>query len=251
MTYKKKLLTIPVLFLVVIIFLSNFIMVQAYDVFPIRSRYGIGYVSKIVNDEYDSESSLPAIDIVELRHEKITSRLILELSGQPNLSSLYEYWVLLTWDDSTSFSFITDWKDLNLDLALEAKVNLTVCFAGDASFSGVFNGSYSVFYNSNDILISSEIQNNTASISDNTLIFPYTSSNYVSYSLVVHGSLVYTMYNATTTVSESVYYLDSMPTRFLLALFDLLPTIYEPVPGFSVFSSIFIFVLVVLRKTKK
>ncbi|MHA1353646.1 MAG: hypothetical protein ACTSR1_00540 [Candidatus Heimdallarchaeota archaeon] len=249
MTKTKKLLTIPVLFLVVMISLSNFAMVQAYAVFPIRASE-IGYVYKIVNDEYESQKNIPAIDIVELRHEKLNSRLVLELSGQPNLSSLFEYWILLAWDTQTSFGFFSDWKNPNWELALDAKVNLTVCVAGGANFFGAVNGSYSVFYNSNDVLISSEIQNNTVSISDNTLIFPYSSSNYVSDNLTVIGNLVYTMFNASTPISESVFYLDSMPARFILGIFGLLPTFPEPVFGFSMFSSIFICVVVFVRKRK-
>ncbi|MHA1435899.1 MAG: hypothetical protein ACTSO7_18835, partial [Candidatus Heimdallarchaeota archaeon] len=90
MPKKEKLAS--VLFLVIIIFQSNLLPVQAGGRFPFISR-DEGYVHQIINDEYfdavllDNETHLNSIDVVKLDNDESASKLRLKLSGEPNLSS--------------------------------------------------------------------------------------------------------------------------------------------------------------------
>ncbi|MHA1503155.1 MAG: hypothetical protein ACTSSB_15075, partial [Candidatus Heimdallarchaeota archaeon] len=66
----------------------------------------------------------------------------------------------------------------------------------------------------------------------------------------IDGNVVFTIFNATVNSSMSVIYLDSLEYNLIGVIFDLWPKIPFVTYGFSVFSSIFICVIVFIRKRK-
>ncbi|MHA1307259.1 MAG: hypothetical protein ACTSO7_17695 [Candidatus Heimdallarchaeota archaeon] len=245
---KKTSLIITAL-LIITISLSQFTYVQAYVFrFPIAGS-SPGYVSQIINNQhitFDYED-LPAIDTIQLDNKPSSSQLTLKLKGQPNLSSRYVYRIMIGWTDVISRSPVNQWPDPDWDGIIRPKTNVTICVAGGAKWSHVTNGSASAYYDSQGSLIFSEMQNNTVSIINNdTLVFPVTSS-YLENPILTYNYLTYTHYNATVNSSMSVFYIDS---DLVWEMFDLGPYHPEQTSGFSVFSSIFICVFVVIRKRK-
>jgi len=250
---KRKSIIIFVSLAVLIFVSQNFVIpvIAAPGRLPFEGD-NIGLVYKIVNEEFEShDQNHPEIDIVELHNDRYKSLITLELSGLPNLSSTYEYWVLLAWTDYGAFRSITDWRDPNWELAVPANISLTVCVAGGASWFGVVNGSSSVIYNSRDEFLSSEIHNNSVSIVENTtLTFPFTLSMDLIDPYYVQNHIVYTMLNATSSSSERIFYLDSESIIFIDEIFGLAitPVDFTSLPLFS--SILACLVVTFRRKTK-
>ena len=239
--------------IVILILVSQYSIitnVNAAGFFPSRSD-NIGYVHQIINDDHITyEYFTPTIDVVELRNKPGISQMELELSGQPNISSRYEYRILLAWTGLLSSSQVWRWPDQDWINVINPETNVTFCIASGESWFGVTNGSSSAYYNSKGSLVFSEVHNNSVSIvNNNTLVFPVTSS-FLENPDIVTDSIVFTSFNATVNSSQSVFYLDSLRYDFIGMMFDLGPKIPVDIYGMTVFSCIFICIVVFYRKRK-
>lgn len=230
---------------------SSITQVNAAGYFPSRSD-NIGYVHQIINNVHITDVSIKqTIDVVELRNEPGISQMELELSGQPNISSMFEYRILLAWTGLLSSDQVEQWPNQDWINVITPETNVTFCVAGGESWFGVTNGSSSAYYNSDGSLVFSEVYNNSVNIvNNNTLVFPVTSSPLENPD-IVSQAIVFTSFNATVNSSQSVFYLDSLRYDFIGTMFDLGPKIpSEAIYGMTIFSCIFIPIVVFYRKRK-
>jgi len=256
---KKRLLLI---FVLLFVMFSQFSLVNVkingirwpMNPFP---YYNTEYVYYVVNDSYvDQVKEIPEINIRGFSHKVLTGRIILTLMNPPKIKPNYEYRMIVFWDTRVRLEYNLSWPDLDWENVIPSQTNFTLCVAGGASWLGVTNGSYSAYYNSNDDLIFNESKSNSIIKVDNGLEFVI-KQDYIPDRYYAETVQVFTSYNATSTdvnATTTELYLDGLPSNLIVVLLDCAVTYYasDPtVPGFTLISGLFIFVLVVVRKYKK
>ncbi len=229
---------IPLVFLIltiIIFFQSYFIIgISAFN-FPFDEFNEEGYVHRVINNEIDPDVYLfPAINIVKLSNNIAESQLELKLNGLGNLSSRFEYRILVGWNEGIFHAYLYNWSNIDWNNAIRSQSNFTACIAGGTSWSGISNGSFSAFYDSTETLVFSEQNNNSVIIfENNTLIFPI-DETYIEDPATYTDVQVFASYNATINTTTSDFYVDAMPHDLLLNMFTMLT---PDAVGYSTFYS--------------
>ncbi|MHA1125706.1 MAG: hypothetical protein ACTSO7_18755 [Candidatus Heimdallarchaeota archaeon] len=216
---------LPLFFLIIttiILFQSFFVTKISASTFPFQEYDDEGTVRRVINDKLDTDIYLkPEINIVRLTNNEAESQIKLKLYDHVNISSRYEYRILIGWNEILYDTCLWNWPDLEWYNVIPPKSNYTICIAGGSSWSGLTNGSYSAYYNSNEELVFSESNNGSVSIyENNTLIFPITET-YLENPNYYTDALVFTSYNATINSSISDFYIDTMPYNLIINMFTM------------------------------
>ncbi|MHA1221402.1 MAG: hypothetical protein ACTSQB_06685, partial [Candidatus Heimdallarchaeota archaeon] len=214
------------------------------------------YVYYVVNDSFvDVVKKIPQINIRRFSQVGLTGRIALQLIHPPNISSRYEYRMIVFWDTRVRLEYNLSWPDLDWESAIPPKTNFTLCIAGGASWLGVTNGSYSAYYKSNGDLVFNESKSNSVKIVDDELQFQV-KQDYIPDRYYAETVQVYTSFNATkneVNTTSSEMYLDGLPGALIDILLDCGVELIPPnpiIPGFSFFSCFVIIVLAIVRKRK-
>jgi len=231
---SKNVLMVSIIILIIIFFQGFFIKEISASPFPLQNTNSSGYVNRVINNKLDNNQYVvPAISIVKMDNNRAESQIELTLFGSVNISSRYEYRILLCWDELYDAHSLWQWQPV-WDTILIPFTNFTICVAGGASWFGVTNGSCSAFYNSDDVLVFNELNNNSVSIIENdTLIFPI-NETYITNPQSVFDYVVFTTYNATFNTSTNDIFIDAMPFNTIMNMFD---DYYFSFAGLSVFLS--------------
>ncbi len=239
MRKTKNILLVSLILSIIILFQSYCINEISAFTFPVQLGDDKGTVHRVINDKIANDIYLkPEINIVKLTNNEAESQIELKLYGSVNISSRYEYRILIGWKEELYNSYINNWTNFQWSKVIPPESNFTVCVAGGANWSGLTNGSYSAFYNSNDDLVFTEQNNNSVSIfENNTLIFPITET-YLENPNEYTEVLVFTSYNATINSSVSDFYIDAIPYTLIINMFSM----YTPFAGYTTFYT-FLFVL--------
>jgi len=240
MRKSKKIPLVFFIITIIMLFQSYFIVEISAHSFPIQEYNDKGQVNRVINNELDPDIYfIPAINIVRLSNNVAESQLELKLYGPVNISSRFEYRILLCWNEGIYATYLWQWPDIDWYNAIPPKSNFTACIAGGTSWFGLTNGSYSAFYDNEDTLIFSEQNNNSVSIfEENTLIFPI-NETYINNPQFVYDYQIFAAYNATINPSISDFYIDAMPYMMILNAF----TVYKTGIGYTTLYSIFIVLL--------
>ncbi|MHA1127181.1 MAG: hypothetical protein ACTSQX_16270 [Candidatus Heimdallarchaeota archaeon] len=129
--HKSK--RIPLVFLIltiIILFQSYFIVeISAFN-FPLTEFNEEGRVKRVINNEIDPEVYfINGINIIKLSNNVAGSQLKLEIYGPVNLSSRFEYRILLCWNNGIIHPYLWNWSDIDWYNAIPPKSNFTVCIA--------------------------------------------------------------------------------------------------------------------------
>jgi len=233
---KSKNTIIVTIIITIILFFQGFLIVEisAHN-FPFTEFNEEGYVHRVINNEIDPDVYLfPAINIVKLSNNIAESQLELKLYGPTNISSRFEYRILVGWNEGIFHAYLYNWSNIDWNNAIRPQSNFTACIAGGTSWSGISNGSFSAFYDSTETLVFSEQNNNSVIIfENNTLIFPI-NETYIEHPATYTDVQVFASYNATINTSKSDFYVDAMPHDLLINMFTML----TPFIGYTTFYSI-------------
>ncbi len=254
---KKKFVVVSILLLVVISQLG-FVNEQVNGIrWPMEPAIDIHkyFVYHVINDSYvDQVNEAPQINIHSFSHVVLTGRIALQLMQPPILNSSYEYRMLVFWDTRVWLEYNLSWPNPDWENVIPPKTNFTLCVAGGASWLDVTNGSYSAYYNGKGDLVFNESKSNSVKTVDAQLQFPI-KQDFIPDRYYAETVQVFTLYNATSSdvnATQTELYLDGLPRGLVEILLDCVPEYFigPIVPGFTFFSSLFIFVIVVVRRRK-
>ena len=211
----------------------------------VRSLLITGYqgdVCRVVNNVFDETQyyNQSSIDIISLTTYPASSQIILSFFGEPVIDPSHGYRVIIDWNRELKVWLMERWPDVIWEVIVAPKSNFTVCYAGGVSGFGVVNGSYSKFYNSTGSLLLSELNNNTISLDEKSIIFnvnqtfaPTTPLNPFNETLsfTTYNAIIFTNYNTTETQNNgtttlNVVWMDSLPQSIIIEdLFSLATTL--------------------------
>jgi len=210
-------------------------------------------VQNNISIDYYEQSS---IDIDTISSSTDLLQIKLSLVNTPILDSNHGYRILIAWTGVINQSYICDWEHyMHWEETIKPMSNYTVCVAGGISMFGVTNGSLSVFNNSLNEPIHTEIHNNTVTIVDTTLVFLVNHTSVVNpsepnYALVV-TTYNETTYNESSATFETLTYIDSLSSDYLRNLFKeaSMDTKINAIIVVGLFS--FVGVIIVIRRKRK
>ncbi len=237
---KKKIVLVSFLLVIIISqlsFINLQVKAQSWPMEPLVS-ISKNYVYHIKNDSFvDQVKEAPQIDIQSFSHVVLTGRIALKLKQPPIVNSSYEYRMLVCWDERINLEPIEHWPDPDWANVIPAATNFTICVAGGISWYGVTNGSYSAFYNSNDVLVFNESKSNSVLFVGNDLQYVI-KQDFITDRYFADTVQIFTSYNATnimTNSSGTEMYLDAMRKKLIEDMFGLEPSYYIPFPPPSLF----------------
>ncbi|MBN1329920.1 MAG: hypothetical protein JXA54_10640 [Candidatus Heimdallarchaeota archaeon] len=166
----------------------------------------------------------PSVDIDTISSSPTFLQIELSLSTTPVIDTDHGYRIIIGWTTEINGSYICDWENyMHWEETIRPLANYTVCVAGGISMFGVTNGSLTVLNNSVNDPTFYELQNNTVTIDDKSLIFQV---NHTAVADPVNpvGALIVTTYNVTTynatsATFETITYADSLSSYYLGGIF--------------------------------